>query len=73
MPRPAIFIGTFHLLGLRIIRENIGKDFTLLSRDEQTELLKGLMKGTSKAIQQTLEGYFPDKERSQIDKASGRY
>lgn len=50
-----IFLGTFHLLGLKIIRENFGKDFTLLGRDEQADLLKGLMKGTSKAIQQTLE------------------
>jgi DNA helicase II / ATP-dependent DNA helicase PcrA len=49
-----IFIGTFHLLGLRIIREQ-GRDFTLLNRDEQTAVLKTLIKGTSKALQQELE------------------
>ncbi len=50
-----IFIGTFHLLGLRIIRENRTADFSLLNRDEQTDILKSLMKGTSKEIQQALE------------------
>ena len=50
-----IFIGTFHLLGLRIIRENRAADLTLYGRDEQSELLKSLMKGTSKAVQQAAE------------------
>ncbi|OGW46030.1 MAG: hypothetical protein A2078_11725 [Nitrospirae bacterium GWC2_57_9] len=50
-----IFIGTFHLLGLRMIREQVSRAFILLNRDEQAEVLKSLMKGTSKAVQQTLE------------------
>jgi superfamily I DNA/RNA helicase len=50
-----IFIGTFHLLGLRIIRENAGVDFTLFSREEQADLLKTLIKGTTRTVQQTLE------------------
>ncbi len=50
-----IFIGTFHLLGLRIIRENRAGDFTLCGRDEQLSLLKSLMKGTTKTVQQALE------------------
>jgi DNA helicase-2/ATP-dependent DNA helicase PcrA len=49
-----IFIGTFHLLGLRILREQ-GRDFTLLNREEQVEILKTLVKGTGKALQQELE------------------
>ncbi len=49
-----IFIGTFHLLGLRIIREQ-GREFSLLGREEQADVLKALIKGTSKAVQQELE------------------
>ncbi len=41
-PADDLFIGTFHLLGLRILRENLGRDFTLIGRDEQIELLKPL-------------------------------
>jgi len=50
-----IFIGTFHLLGLRIIRDCLGDDFVIYSRDEQIELLKTLMKGSSKKAQSTAE------------------
>lgn len=50
-----IFIGTFHLLGLRIIRENRLDDFVLLNREEQVELLKSLMKGSAKKAQQAAE------------------
>ncbi len=38
-----IFIGTFHLLGLRILRENLSDDFTILGRDEQLSLIKALL------------------------------
>src|SRR5574337_758034 len=50
-----IFIGTFHLLGLRIIRENRTADFTLYGRDEQVSLLKPFVKGTSKTLDQAKE------------------
>src|SRR5208283_3577999 len=48
----ALFIGTFHLLGLRIIQENRDDDFGICSREEQIELLKPLVCGsTGKARQ----------------------
>jgi ATP-dependent DNA helicase UvrD/PcrA len=48
----ALFIGTFHLLGLRIIQENRDDDFGICSREEQIELLKPLVGGsTGKARQ----------------------
>ncbi|MEK6698775.1 MAG: UvrD-helicase domain-containing protein [Nitrospirota bacterium] len=50
-----IFIGTFHLLGLRIIRDSRGEEFVILDRDEQVELLKPLMKDSVKKAQQMVE------------------
>jgi superfamily I DNA/RNA helicase len=50
-----IFIGTFHLLGLRIIRDNRAADFVIYSRDEQAELLKSLLKDSAKKVQQAVE------------------
>ncbi len=50
-----IFIGTFHLLGLTIIRDGGADGFTILSRDEQIELLKTLMKCPARKAQQAAE------------------
>jgi DNA helicase-2/ATP-dependent DNA helicase PcrA len=50
-----VFIGTFHLLGLRIIRECREDDFSIYSRDEQIEFLKSLMKNSAKKVQQAVE------------------
>ncbi len=50
-----IFIGTFHLLGLRIIRDSRGDEFVIFDRDEQVELLKSLMKDSAKKAQQMVE------------------
>jgi DNA helicase-2/ATP-dependent DNA helicase PcrA len=50
-----VFIGTFHLLGLRVIRERRGDDFSIYSRDEQTDLLKSLMKKSDRKAQQSAE------------------
>jgi len=50
-----VFIGTFHVLGLRIIRECLGDDFFIYSRDEQIELLKSLMKNSAKKAQLAVE------------------
>jgi ATP-dependent DNA helicase UvrD/PcrA len=50
-----VFIGTFHLLGLRVIRECRGDDFSIYSRDEQIELLKSLMNNSAKKAQQAVE------------------
>ncbi|MCX7793248.1 MAG: ATP-dependent helicase [Thermodesulfovibrionales bacterium] len=35
-----LFAGTFHLLGLRLLREFSGEDFYIISREEQIELIK---------------------------------
>jgi superfamily I DNA/RNA helicase len=49
-----VFIGTLHLLGLKIIRDTLSKgscgqdNFVIYSRDEQINLLKGLVKGSGK-------------------------
>ncbi|HUI66833.1 MAG TPA: UvrD-helicase domain-containing protein [Nitrospirota bacterium] len=51
-----VFIGTFHALGLRIIRDCRGDDFSIYSRDEQIELLKSLMKNSTKKAQRAVEG-----------------
>src|SRR5574341_1658036 len=47
-----IFIGTFHFLGLRIIRDSRAGDFTIYSRDEQVELLKSLLKSPAQKARQ---------------------
>ncbi|MEW6675809.1 MAG: UvrD-helicase domain-containing protein [Nitrospirota bacterium] len=43
----SLFIGTFHSLGLKIIKENRGKDFILYDRNEQINLLKKLSDSSS--------------------------
>ncbi|MEW6215273.1 MAG: UvrD-helicase domain-containing protein [Nitrospirota bacterium] len=39
-----VFIGTFHLLGLKIIRESFSDSFIIYNRDEQIRLLKTLVR-----------------------------
>ncbi len=63
-----VFIGTFHLLGLRIIRDTRPDNFILYSREEQIDLLKGLLKGSVKEARKRAEeisrmkgGYFSGK------------
>jgi superfamily I DNA/RNA helicase len=41
-----VFVGTLHLLGLRIIRENFSNEFVLYNREEQANLLMPLVKDT---------------------------
>lgn len=50
-----IFIGTFHLLGLRIIRDSRAGDFVIYTRDEQVELLKSSVNGSVKKARQAVE------------------
>ena len=50
-----VFIGTFHLLGLRILRETLGSDLTLLGREEQTDLLKPLVGDSSRKARTAAE------------------
>ena len=45
-----IFIGTIHLLGLRVIRERIGSGFTVLGREEQAGVLKTIVKVPAKKM-----------------------
>jgi superfamily I DNA/RNA helicase len=69
-----IFVGTFHLLGLRILREIRGDDFGICSRDEQVELLRPLLKGSAKKAPQMAEAISrvknflqkPDEETREI-------
>ncbi len=37
-----LFAGTFHLFGLRIIKDTWGDEFSILSREEQLEVIKGV-------------------------------
>jgi len=46
-----MFIGTFHLLGLRIMRENLADDFTVCDRVQQVGILEGLTGSRKKAEQ----------------------
>jgi DNA helicase II / ATP-dependent DNA helicase PcrA len=50
----AMFIGTFHLLGLRIIQDNRTDDFVICSRDDQIELLKPLVSGSTRKARQAV-------------------
>ncbi|HEX9020562.1 MAG TPA: UvrD-helicase domain-containing protein [Nitrospirota bacterium] len=50
-----ICIGTFHLLGLKIIRDSRGDDFLLYNREEQIGLLKPLAGGSIRKAGQAAE------------------
>jgi DNA helicase-2/ATP-dependent DNA helicase PcrA len=50
-----LFIGTFHLLGLRIIQDNWPYDFSICSRDEQIELLKSLISCSARYARQAAD------------------
>ncbi len=50
-----IFIGTLHLLGLRILKEASSGAFTLCGRDEQVEILKPLVRGSARKARQAAE------------------
>ena len=43
-----ISIGTFHMFGLNMLRYITGRDFKLMGRDDQIEILKGLTGGRTK-------------------------
>ena len=50
-----MFIGTFHLLGLRIIRESLPESLTICGRDEQIDLLKPIVGNSARAAQKMAE------------------
>lgn len=50
-----LFIGTFHVLGLTIIRESLQQSLTICSRDEQVGILKPLVGNSVRAAQHMVE------------------
>ncbi|NWF75066.1 MAG: UvrD-helicase domain-containing protein [Nitrospirae bacterium] len=50
-----VFIGTFHLLGLRIIQDFFKDSFIIINRDEQENILKGLIKKSGMKLKQVAE------------------
>jgi DNA helicase II / ATP-dependent DNA helicase PcrA len=50
-----MFIGTFHLLGLKIIRESLPERLTICGREEQLEILKPMVNNSARAAQQMAE------------------
>lgn len=42
-----VFVGTLHLLGLRIVRECSGNGYVVYDREEQVNLLRTLLKGSN--------------------------
>ncbi len=50
-----VFIGTFHLLGLKILKDNRSDDFIIYTRDEQVDILRTLMKSPVKKAKQAVE------------------
>ncbi len=53
-PADGMFIGTFHLLGLKIMRES-GIEPTICTRDEQVGLLESITGASTKAARQTAD------------------
>ena len=45
----AMFIGTFHLLGLRIMRDSLGEQFTVCAREDQLDLVRTIVGSHTKA------------------------
>ncbi|HAK89776.1 MAG TPA: hypothetical protein DHV16_01880 [Nitrospiraceae bacterium] len=46
------FIGTFHLLGLKIVRQLAQDNFAICNRDEQINILKEILEGTKTKAQE---------------------
>ncbi len=50
-----VFIGTLHVLGLRIMKKASSDAFTIFGREEQIEILKPLVKGSAKKAREAAE------------------
>ncbi len=50
-----IFIGTLHLLGLRIMQESSIEPFAVYGREEQLEVLKALVRGSARKAREAAE------------------
>ena len=42
-----MFIGTFHMLGLKIIRNNLSENFVIYNREEQLHILRKVLRKSS--------------------------
>ena len=67
-----IFLGTFHLLGLRILCEEEGEDFGICGREEQITILSELTGGRRKAEQAAyrisrIKNFIEDGDRDTAD------
>ncbi|MDD5245604.1 MAG: UvrD-helicase domain-containing protein [Syntrophorhabdaceae bacterium] len=51
----AVFTGTFHMLGLTIIRDNTPQDFVIYARNEQINFLKTILKDQGGKAQEAAE------------------
>jgi DNA helicase II / ATP-dependent DNA helicase PcrA len=58
----SVFIGTLHLLGLKILQEALTDNFVIYDRDEQIGLLKALSKGS---------GMTPEEAAERISRVKG--
>jgi superfamily I DNA/RNA helicase len=50
-----LFIGTFHLLGLKILRQFMQDDFVICDREGQINILKEILKGTKTKAQEAAQ------------------
>jgi DNA helicase-2/ATP-dependent DNA helicase PcrA len=50
-----MLIGTFHLLGLNILRDNLPDSFVIYNRDEQLNLLKSILKDSGMKVQEVAD------------------
>ena len=51
----SLFIGTFHLLGLKIMRESLEDDIVICTREEQIDLLKQISGHSARSARQMAE------------------
>jgi superfamily I DNA/RNA helicase len=63
-----VFIGTFHLLGLRILRDS-GMEFSICSREDQTQVLQSVMGCTAKVAKDMAESI--SRVKNLVETASG--
>ncbi len=66
------FIGTFHHLGLRLMRENLDEEFTVCTREDQLTILKSIAGSAAKA-QASLEKISRVKNRMEEPDMEDRY
>ena len=73
-----MFLGTFHVLGLKIIQDNLSDNHVIYNREEQLSILRDLLRKTPHKPQHVLEKIsriknFLDEEDGEITKIYGDY